>query len=449
LPVLLGLIVGFVAVGAYVYSERQYWDRIESHWRSDAVHHVAKSVAGDIARNATDEKKQQQQHDAADDDSAAVVVAVVPVDESPSSDSSSSSPSSSSPTVLVVPVEQPDAPTTPAAEPADDAQQLSILDAVTRATEVAPVSPIDELSDVDSLLLADRLTQLIESQRVDAARAADPNNYLRSTSQLLDEAVQLARDADERAAAQAERIVGLEQRIRAVERFAVAQRIAAQRLHRLERATLGLAGALQEQRPFVNELQALSAASEQVGDVPLLQAAAALVSPDDARRGVMQTAALSELFVDIVEASKVAESMQHANNAPTGSDAPTWWKRAYASVVRNVTVWPAGVPDGNGPAAVAARANWYLEHGQLERCVSELRQISELPDVQKAAAAFLSEAERRVRLENVVSLAMSDIDRLLDDNVAEAAAANPHGEQAPAAAEEEAPAAAEQKKTKQ
>lgn len=402
-----------MAVGAYVWSERRYWDRVESHWRSDAVQHVAKSVASSSKSSVAPQHEEKQ-------DEEVVVAVVLPVDaetgqDAPSDETSdvvapTDAPASSSEGTTVLVVE----------ESAVD-NNKSLLD------ELVPgvVSPVDQLSDVDSVLLADRLTQLIESQRVDAARAADPHNYLRTNSQLLDEAVQLARDADERAAAQAGRIAGLEQRIRAVERFAVAQRAAAHRLHRLERATLGLAAALQEQRPFVNELKALTDASDQIDDVPLLQAAAALVSPDDARRGVMQTAALSELFVDIIEASKVAESMQHANNAPTGSDAPAWWKRAYASVVRNVTVWPAGVPDGNGPAAVAARANWYLEHGQLQRCLGELRQISELPDVNKAAAPFLGEAERRMRLENVVSLAMSDIDRLLGDDAA-ALAADPH-----------------------
>lgn len=405
------MLAGFVAVGAYVWSERRYWDRVESHWHADAVQHVAKTIASSTSKPSS----------AVPDDEQAAVVVVVPSDadsaqhhathdESPSSRDDADAAAT---TVLVV-----EEPADAAAPPAADASLLEEL-------VPAPVSPMDQLSDVDSVLLADRLAQLIESQRIDAARAADPNNYLRSVSQLLDEAVQLARDADERAAAQAGRIAGLELRIRAVERFAVTQRAAAHRLHRLERATLGLTGALQEQRPFVNELAALTEASAQIDDVPLLQAAAALVSADDARRGVMQTAALSELFVDIIEASKVAESMQHANNAPTGSDAPAWWKRAYASVVRNVTVWPAGVPDGDGPAAVAARANWYLEHGQLQRCLGELRQIAELPDVRKAAAPFLSEAERRMRLENVVSLAMSDIDRLLGDDAA-ALAADPH-----------------------
>jgi hypothetical protein len=199
----------------------------------------------------------------------------------------------------------------------------------------------------------------------------------------------------------------------AVERHYAAELDAARRLQRFERAALGLSGALQEQRPFGVELQTLTAAAQAI-ELPALQHAAAKLTADDARRGVLQTAALNELFVDIVEASKVAESLQRASSTPiVGSDAPAWWQRGYAAVVRNVTVWPSGVPAGDGPVAVAARARWHLEQGELAKSVGELQRIAELPDVKSAAAPFLSEAERRLKLENVVALALSDIDRLL------------------------------------
>lgn len=302
---------------------------------------------------------------------------------------------------------------TPAAEPVPQPEKELFDAAQQQLTESA--SPLAHLSDVDREFLAQRLIALIQTQRVNEARAADPTNYLASSSALsmLDEATKLAREADERVAAQEAQLEQLGTRVLAVERHYAAELDAARRLQRFERAALGLSGALQEQRPFGVELQTLTAAAQAI-ELPALQHAAAKLTADDARRGVLQTAALNELFVDIVEASKVAESLQRASSTPiVGSDAPAWWQRGYAAVVRNVTVWPSGVPAGDGPVAVAARARWHLEQGELAKSVGELQRIAELPDVKSAAAPFLSEAERRLKLENVVALALSDIDRLL------------------------------------
>lgn len=401
----LPLVLGPALVLGYVWSERRYWQRVDADFRASLTKQLANSASHTpLAPLPTDAPSSQ-----------------------PHSSSPSSSPSSDTaahePVAVAVDDEKGDEPAA-AEKPHEPVTETSPTTGVTSAErdlleaaaiEQAGKAPEPQLSDVDALLLAERLADLIKTQRIEAARAADPTNYLASApvAALLDDAARLAREADERSAAHEAQLAQLGERVRAVERQFVAELDVAQRLHRFERATLGLSGALQQQRPFGAELTALVAASQAI-DLPALQSAAAQLSADDARRGVLQMAALRELFVDVVEASKVAESLQRAGSAPiVGSAAPGWWQRGYAAVVRNVTVWPSGVPAGDGPTAVAARAQWHLEHGELAKSLAELRRIAALPEVAAAAAPFLSEAERRLRLENIVKLATIDIDRLL------------------------------------
>jgi hypothetical protein len=386
------LLLGPALVLGYLWYERRYWQQVDSAWRASSPSSSPSAPPVEHAPKAAVVTTPQPAEPVVVP--AVVEARAVAVEDAPAAVADAVAP-------------------TPAAEPVPQPEEELLDAARQQLTESA--SPLAHLSDVDREFLAQRLIALIQTQRVNEARAADPTNYLASSSALtmLDEATKLAREADERVAAQEAQLEQLGARVLAVERHYAAELDAARRLQRFERAALGLSGALQEQRPFGVELQTLTAAAQAI-ELPALQHAAAKLTADDARRGVLQTAALNELFVDIVEASKVAESLQRASSAPiVGSDAPAWWQRGYAAVVRNATVWPSGVPAGDGPVAVAARARWHLEQGELAKSVGELQRIAELPDVKSAAAPFLSEAERRLKLENVVALALSDIDRLL------------------------------------
>ena len=87
---------------------------------------------------------------------------------------------------------------------------------------------------------------------------------------------------------------------------------------------------------------------------------------------------------------------------------------ADASLVRRVTVWPRGVPAGDSPAAVAARAEWYFEHDEVTRAIAELTPLAQSDDerLRQCASAFTDSALRRVRVNQLFEVARRESVRI-------------------------------------
>lgn len=139
----------------------------------------------------------------------------------------------------------------------------------------------------------------------------------------------------------------------------------------LQRATLRLASALVEPRGVQQDVAALATAARAL-ELPLVVAAAERVSRSEPQRAVLSSVALRALFQQVEVRAKHLEAARAAARSPVGSF-PRFVVDSYAAVVRGATVWPSGLPAGDGPVAVAARALWHLEQNDVERALSEFR----------------------------------------------------------------------------
>jgi len=177
--------------------------------------------------------------------------------------------------------------------------------------------------------------------------------------------------------------------------------------------TLELSQSLAHQQSFEHALQGVQTAAKQL-DAGLLSAAAQRVPLDDARRGVASPAVLRQLLNATLDAAQHVNATTAASNAPLTQAAPSWWRDAYASLVRRVTVWPRGVPAGDSPAAVAARAEWYFEHDEVTRAIAELTPLAQSDDerLRQCASAFTDSALRRVRVNQLFEVARRESVRI-------------------------------------
>ncbi len=130
---------------------------------------------------------------------------------------------------------------------------------------------------------------------------------------------------------------------------------------------------------------------------PELKALTALMPPSDelsdlaqyAPRDVPTRGELAGRFSAVSEAILVADRKAQAK---------TWYQRWWAGFVSLVTVRPVGDVKGNSTAARVARAEFNLKHGDLEKAVRDIEQLS--PGAKVAAANWLSDAKARLAIDH-------------------------------------------------
>lgn len=141
----------------------------------------------------------------------------------------------------------------------------------------------------------------------------------------------------------------------------------------MQRATLRLASALVEPRNdgVTRELATIVTAARAL-QLPLVEVAAERVARLSPERPVLSGVALRTLLAHVEVRARHIEAARAAQRSPVRAF-PSFVVDAYAALVRGATVWPSGLPSGDGPVAIAARATWHLEQNDVERALIELR----------------------------------------------------------------------------
>jgi hypothetical protein len=141
---------------------------------------------------------------------------------------------------------------------------------------------------------------------------------------------------------------------------------------------------------FVSELQTLSGVTPEDANLKQLETYA--------QAGVLSRADLAAAF------PAVADSIFAAINAP--AEGATLTDRLVSSAMSLVTVRPVGQVDGEGPEAVIARIEAYLQNGDLKAAEVEW---NNLPEVGKTAGRdFKTRLDTRIAVESLMTAIMTD-----------------------------------------
>lgn len=167
------------------------------------------------------------------------------------------------------------------------------------------------------------------------------------------------------------------------------------RTHQICAALFSLLDNLEKSRPFQSDLARLRLLSE--GD-ETLQSALGSIPPEVANHGVRTPSELLQQFLDI------RSTVRTQALVPEGGGVA--WQLA-ASALAFVTQPVKGNVSGSDPDAILARAEHYLQRGDVQAAVSELDAFKGLAG--RALQAWIASAKTRIEVEQAVGAVRSHV----------------------------------------